>query len=134
MTAPATSSPPRHLSPPRDIRPLDSQFPRAFVRWVPRPRSWRVLEGGDFDFAFFPDGWPARTPLGNFGCRSIREKALSRRKTPLPCFSHRVTARVVEDRSSGTLTVNPFSMKQIVPPAIDTAQTSAMILLSEPRF
>jgi hypothetical protein len=55
------------------------------------------------------------------GCPSIREKALSRHKTPLPCFSQRVTARVVEDRSSGTLTVNPFSVKQIVPPAIDTA-------------
>ncbi len=55
-------------------------------------------------------GWP-----------SIREKALSRHKTTLLCFSHRVTARVVEDRSSGTLTVNHFSVKQIVPPAIDTA-------------
>jgi hypothetical protein len=56
------------------------------------------------------------------GCPSIREKALSRHKTPLPRFSHRVTARVVEDRSSGTLTVNPFSVKQIVPPAIDTGE------------
>jgi hypothetical protein len=65
----------------------------------------------DFDLVFLRRvGWP-----------SIREKALSRHKTAVPCFSHRATARVVEDRSSGTLTVNLFSVKRIVPPAIDTA-------------
>ena len=44
-----------------------------------------------------------------FGCRSIRAKALSRHKTPVQCFSHRVKVRVVEDRSSETLTVNQLS-------------------------
>src|SRR5882762_6264236 len=59
MTAPATSSPPRHLTAPRDIRP-----PRLLI--PPRSRSLgalpSVLEGGAFDFAFFPDGWPGRNP------------------------------------------------------------------------
>ena len=43
------------------------------------------------------------------GVPSIRAKALSRHKTPEQCFVHRVIARVVEDRSSETLTVNQLS-------------------------
>src|SRR3989475_12868186 len=56
------------------------------------------------------------------GCPSIRAKALSRHKTPEQCFVHRVIARVVEDRSSETLTVNQLSAArlQVVPPTIDT--------------
>jgi hypothetical protein len=34
---------------------------------------------------------------------------------------HRLRVRVVEDRSSETLTVNQLSAAQIVPPTIDTA-------------
>ena len=45
------------------------------------------------------------------GHPSITEKAMSRQNTTLPCFSHRVATRVVEDRSSGTLTVNQLSVQ-----------------------
>ena len=44
----------------------------------------------------------------DFGCPSIRTKALSSDTAPWQCFSHRVFAREVEDRSSGNLTVNHF--------------------------
>jgi hypothetical protein len=56
------------------------------------------------------------------GCPSIRAKALSRHKTPEQCFVHRVIARVAEDRSTETLTVNQLSAArlQVVPPTIDT--------------
>jgi hypothetical protein len=54
-------------------------------------------------------GGRALTPKNVFGCPSIRTKAVSRHKTPLQCFSHRVTVRVVEYRSSETLTVNQLS-------------------------
>ena len=49
---------------------------------------------------------------------------------------HRLWVRVVEDRSSETLTANQLSAVDlsIIPPTIDTAKTSAMILLSEPRY
>jgi hypothetical protein len=40
---------------------------------------------------------------------------------------------MVEDQDSGNLTVNHFSVKPIVSPTIDSALTSTMILLSEPR-
>jgi hypothetical protein len=51
-----------------------------------------------------------RVRILKLGCPSIRTKALSRRKSPEQCFLHRVVAREkVEDQSSGSLTVNPFS-------------------------
>ncbi len=43
---------------------------------------------------------------------------------------HRFFAREVEDQDSGNLTLNHFRWK-IVPPTIDTAPTSTMILLCE---
>jgi hypothetical protein len=46
-----------------------------------------------------PLGWP-----------SIREKALSSNTFPVRCWKHRVVARVVEGRSSGTLAMNQFSL------------------------
>jgi hypothetical protein len=39
----------------------------------------------------------------------------------------------VEGQDSGKFTVNHFSVKRVVSPTIDTALTSAMILLSESR-
>jgi len=72
----------------------------------------------------------------NPGCRSIRAKALSRDTSSSPCFAAPLGVRVVEDRSSETLTVNQLSAVRptsIVPPTIDTAKTSTMILLSESR-
>jgi hypothetical protein len=39
-------------------------------------------------------------------------------------------AREVEDQSSGNLTLNHFSV-ELVPPTIDSAETSTMILLCE---
>ncbi len=49
-----------------------------------------------------------RTPKG---CPSIREKALSRRKCPVPCRSTAFFAREVEDQDSGNLTLNHLTVE-----------------------
>src|SRR5450631_4717422 len=64
------------------------------------------------------------------GYPSIRGKALSRRKCPVKCRSTAWFAREVEDQDSGNLTLNHLRWK-VVPPTIDTARTSTMILLCE---
>ncbi len=67
------------------------------------------------------------------GYPSIRTKALSRHTCGVQCFSHRGIAREVEDRSSGYLTVNHFSVESFHQPSIRPV-TSAMILLCESRW
>src|ERR1039457_822837 len=81
--------------------------PQSLARFPGFPLLWRV------------GGWP-----------SIREKALSRQKYPMLCRSTAFFAREVEDQDSGNLTLNHFRWK-IVPPTIDSIQTSTMILLCE---
>src|SRR5712692_1496633 len=66
-------------------------------------------------------GAPAAKWRDESGCPSIRAKALSRRSGPLQCFFHRVVAREVEDRNSGNLTVNHFSVKSFHQPSIRPA-------------
>jgi hypothetical protein len=65
------------------------------------------------------------------GCPSIREKAVSRTKISYAVPKHGFFAREVEDQDSGNLTLNHFSGGTVVPPTIDSALTSAMILLCE---
>ena len=55
---------------------------------------------------------------------SVKDKLLPR------CFEHRCLAREVEDQGSGNLTLIT-SRWNIVPPTIDSATTSTMILLCE---
>ena len=48
-------------------------------------------------------------------------------------FFHRRNARLVEDRSPGTLSVNHLAVESLHHPSIRSA-LATMILLSEPRF
>jgi hypothetical protein len=56
------------------------------------------LQVGSFAFVF------------SGGCPSIREKALSKQQFCEAAEKHRDATRVVEDRNSGTLTVNHLSV------------------------
>jgi hypothetical protein len=70
----------------------------------------------------------ARAPISSKP--SIRAKALSRHNYPGRCESTAFFGSEVEDQDSGNLTLN-HSRRNIVPPTIDSTQSSAMILLCE---
>ncbi len=62
-----------------------------------------------------------------------KSEGVVKAQNALQCFPHRVIARVVEDRSSETLTVNHFAVESFHQPSI-RSPTAAMIPLSESRF
>jgi hypothetical protein len=64
----------------------------------------------------------------------MRAKAMSRDNSPLRCFfSTAWSSEMVEDQSSGTLTVNHSAAKSFRQPSMRPCVT-AMILLSESRL
>ena len=79
---------------------------------------------------YWPEESKAKMTCHSCGCPSIRAKALSRTNFSLGVFSTVWFAREVEDQGSGNLTLNHFPV-ELVPPTIDSATTSAMILLCE---
>jgi hypothetical protein len=92
---------------PRSARP--SEFPASGGSQYPRRGPARSENSSGVRRKSPPTGnWTTRTPLvgspstaalppfatTSAGCPSIRAKALSRQKTPVQCFSHRVSSRV----------------------------------------